>query len=82
MWNNRLSFGSIVVVTVGLMVPFWVLMMLSNRASLETLLRFWWVSPLLMVACIGFYVFSFYAIESSLKKRRERLINVIAGART
>ena len=82
MWNNRLSFGAIVVVTVGLMVPFWALMMVGNRIDLETLLRFWWVAPLLMIVCVGLYVFSFYAIESSLKKRRERLINLIAGART
>lgn len=81
MWNNRLSFGSILVVTVGMMVPFWALMMLSNRFELETLLHFWWVATLVMAACAGFYVVSFYAIERFLKSRRERLINLIAGAR-
>ncbi|MDX2040003.1 MAG: hypothetical protein SF097_02090 [Acidobacteriota bacterium] len=81
MWNNRLSFGANVVVIGGVLVPFWGLMMAANRLGLMTFLRFWWVPLLLMAACAGLYAFSFYAIENPLNTRRERLINLIAGAR-
>lgn len=81
MWNNRLSFGSILVVTVGMILPFHGLMTLAQRGSLETVLHFWWISALAMIACAGLYAFSFYAIERFLMSRRERLINLIAGAR-
>lgn len=81
MWNNRLSFGANVVVIGGVLIPFWGLMMAANRLGMTTFLRFWWVPLLLMMACAGLYAFSFYAIETPLNSRRERLINLIAGAR-
>lgn len=81
MWNNRLSFGANVVVIGGVLVPFWGLMMLANRTGMETFLKFWWIPLLIMIACAGLYAFSFYAVEAPLKSRRERLINLIAGAR-
>ncbi|MBL8191189.1 MAG: hypothetical protein JNK38_24445 [Acidobacteria bacterium] len=81
MWNNRLSFGANVVVIGGVLIPFWGLMTAANHWGLETFLRFWWVPLLLMMACACLYIFSFYAIETPLNSRRERLINLIAGAR-
>jgi hypothetical protein len=63
------------------LIPFWGLMVVANRASLPTLQRFWWIPLLVMIACAGFYAFSFYAVEAPLTSRRERLINLIAGAR-
>lgn len=81
MWNNRLSFGANVVVIGGVLIPFWGLMVAANRMGLAAFQRFWWVPFLLMAACAGLYVFSFYAIEGPLGLRRERLINLIAGAR-
>ncbi len=81
MWNNRLSFGANIVVIGGVLIPFWGLMTAANHWGLETFLRFWWVPLLLMMACACLYIFSFYAIETPLNSRRERLINLIAGAR-
>ena len=81
MWNNRLSFGANAVIIGGVLIPFWGLITAVNRLGLTTLLRFWWVPLLLMMACACLYIFSFFAIETSLNSRRERLINLIAGAR-
>jgi hypothetical protein len=81
MWNNRLSFGANAVIIGGVLIPFWGLITAVNRLGLTTLLRFWWVPLLLMLACACLYIFSFFAIETSLNSRRERLINLIAGAR-
>lgn len=82
MWNNRLSFGANVVVIVGVLIPFWGIMMLARRLGAEAFLNLWWVMVLLMSVCVALYVFSFYTIEGALKSRREKLINLIAGARS
>jgi hypothetical protein len=81
MWNNRLSFGANVVMIGGAAAPYAVAVVLSERLDPEVMLRFWWVALLLMVSSIGFYLFSLKAIEPVLNSRRERLINLIAGAR-
>jgi hypothetical protein len=80
MWNNRLSFGSNVVMFGGMVVPYVLAMMFSERISPAAAARLWWVPALLLVACIAFYVFSLRAIEVALESRKERLINLIAGA--
>ncbi len=82
MWNNRLSFGANVVVIGGVLIPFWGLMTMARKLGTTIFLNYWWLLMLVMIACIGFYIFSFYAIENTLKSRRERLINLIAGARS
>jgi hypothetical protein len=80
MWNNRLSFGANVVMIGGMVVPYILAVMASERISSAGVIRFWWIPALLVVACVGFFVFSLRAIEPVLESRRERLINLIAGA--
>ncbi|MFN0085760.1 MAG: hypothetical protein ACKVX9_10260 [Blastocatellia bacterium] len=81
MWNNRLSFGGNVVMIGGVVAPYVIAIVLSEKIDPETMLRFWWLPGLLMLASIGFYLFSLRAVERALDGRRERLINLIAGAR-
>ncbi len=81
MWNNRLSFGANIVIIVGVLVPFWAMTFVANHTSQEAILRMWWLPAVVMMICVGLYVFSFYQVEPVLKARRERLINLIAGAR-
>jgi hypothetical protein len=81
MWNNRLSFGANVVIIGGVLLPFWALTFLAGRTSQEAALRLWWIPVLALLACVAFYVFSFFKIEPVLNMRREGLINLIAGAR-
>jgi hypothetical protein len=80
MWNNRLSFGAnVAVFCVG--IAFAPVMMLSGSLDPSDLLRFWPVAVALMALSVGFYLFSMKAIEPVLNWRREKLINLIAGAR-
>lgn len=81
MWNNRLSFGANVVIIGGVLLPFWGIMTLGNRIGQTTVLHWWWVSLLVLCMCLGLYVVSFRMIEKTLNARREKLINLIAGAR-
>ncbi len=81
MWNNRLSFGGNVVMIGGVVVPYVIAIVLSERIDPATLARFWWIPGLFMLASIAFYIFSLRAIEPTLQGRRERLINLIAGAK-
>lgn len=81
MWNNRLSLGANVVLIGTMLVPFWGVMVLANRANATTVARYWWVPLLLLLICAGLYALSFRMIEELLRARRERLINLIAGAR-
>jgi hypothetical protein len=81
MWNNRLSFGANIVMIGGVVIPYVIAIVLAEQIPVETALRFWWVSFLLMMACIAFYAFSLRAIESALESRRETLINLMAGAK-
>lgn len=80
MWNNRLSIGANIVMVGGVVVPYIFAIILSERVSPETIFQFWWVLALLGLLSITFYIFSFVAIEPALNSRRERLINIIAGA--
>ncbi|MCI0337006.1 MAG: hypothetical protein L0226_05490 [Acidobacteria bacterium] len=80
MLNNRLSFGANVVVIVGILIPFWGTMVLAHRIGQSVLLRFWWIACLILIFCIGFYALLQWVIERLLKSRRERLINLVAGA--
>lgn len=81
MWNNRLSFGANVVIIGGVLVPFWGLMTLGRHFGEQVVLRFWWIPLLGFLVCLALYVLSFYSIEKTLTARREKLINLIAGAR-
>jgi hypothetical protein len=69
-----------VVIIVGVLVPFWAMTFLANRASPAAIMRLWWVPAVVMLVCIALYAFSFYKIENALNARRESLINLIAGA--
>ncbi len=81
MWNSRLSFGANVVMIGGVFVPYAIAMGLSQRLDPAVILRFWWMALLLPMLSIGFYLFSLRAIEPVVISRREKLINLIAGAR-
>ncbi|MGH9767363.1 MAG: hypothetical protein ACREAB_08010 [Blastocatellia bacterium] len=80
MWNNRLSFGANVVMLCGF-APYLIAMTLSVSLDPFDLLSFWWAALLLMLLSVGFYLFSMKMIEPVLNWRREKLINLIAGAR-
>jgi hypothetical protein len=56
-------------------------MILSEKLDPDLLLRFWRPSLLLMALSVGFYLFSMKMIEPVVNWRREKLINLIAGAR-
>ncbi|MGE0130228.1 MAG: hypothetical protein AB7U82_19250 [Blastocatellales bacterium] len=81
MWNNRLSAGANVVMVCGVVVPYLIAITLSESLDPSDLLSFWWVALLMMVLSVGFYLFSMKMIEPVLNWRRERLVNLIAGAR-
>ena len=81
MWNNRLSFGANVVIIGGVLLPFWGLMTLGKYFGEMVVLRFWWIPLLGFLACLVLYVLSFYSVERALTARREKMINLIAGAR-
>lgn len=81
MWNTRLSFGANVVVIGGVLIPFWGLMMLGQHFGEAVVLRFWWIFLAVFIVCLGFYLFSFFSIEKTLTARREKLLNLIAGAK-
>ncbi len=80
MWNNRLSFGGNVVMFGGMVIPYVIAVMASERISPTGAARLWWIPALLMILCIGIYAYSLKAIEPVLESRKERLINLIAGA--
>jgi hypothetical protein len=80
MWNSRLSFGANLVIIIGIIIPFWVGLFFVDRIDQALLERYWWISSLLLIFCIGFYILSLVAVDVPLKSRRERLINLIAGA--
>jgi hypothetical protein len=80
MWNNRLSFGAnVAVFCVG--IAFGIVIMLSGSLDPSDLSRFWPLALALMALGVAFYLFSMKAIEPVLNWRREKLINLIAGAR-
>jgi hypothetical protein len=81
MWNNRLSLGANVVLIGTMIMPFWGIMWLGNRADETMVMRYWWLPLLLLLICIGIYALSFQKVEKILNLRRERLINLLAGAR-
>ncbi len=80
MWNSRLSFGGNVVVIGGVVIPLWTAMAIADLVGTSTFLRFWWMPSLILIFCVGFYAFSLLFIKRPVEKRRERLINLIAGA--
>jgi hypothetical protein len=80
MWNSRLSFGANMVVIIGISAPLWGAIFFGDRIDQDTLTRYWWVSCPILIFCVSFYILSFAAIEGPVKSRRERLINLIAGA--
>ncbi|HKX27486.1 MAG TPA: hypothetical protein VJ302_07330 [Blastocatellia bacterium] len=81
MWNNRLSLGANLVIIGGILLPFWSAMVLAERINQEVFVGFWWLACLILVLCAGFYLFVLSVIDRPLRSRRERLINLIAGAR-
>jgi hypothetical protein len=80
MWNSRLSFGANVVVIIGISLPLGGMVFFVDRIDQTVLTGYWWVSPLILIFCLSFYILSLVAIEGHVKSRRERLINLIAGA--
>lgn len=81
LWNNRLSLGANVVLIGTMILPFWGAMMLAHRAEETIVKSYWWLPLLALIVCAAFYALSFQMIERLLRARRERLINLIAGAR-
>lgn len=80
MWNNRLSFGANLVVFFGILVPIWGATFYSDRLDQALLTSYWWVSCLILIFCSGFYMLSLMVLDGLVSRRRERLINLIAGA--
>jgi hypothetical protein len=80
MWNSRLSFGANIVVIIGISVPLWGMVFLGDRLDQAVLRRYWWISCLILIFCLGFYILSLVVMEGPVKSRRERLITLIAGA--
>lgn len=80
-WSNRLSFGANAVLFCGVFTPYMIAVVFSERLDPSYLLRFWWAPIAPMALSVAFYLFSMKMIESVLNWRREKLINLIAGAR-
>jgi hypothetical protein len=80
MWNNRLSFGANVIVFCGA-VPFGIAMALSHRFDLSDPSRLRLPGMAMTILSFAFYLFSMKMIEPVLNREREKLINLIAGAR-
>jgi hypothetical protein len=79
-WNNRLSFGANVVMFCGGIV-LGIAMALSDSIDPSNLLRFWPLGLAMTALSVAFYLFSMKMIEPVLNREREKLINLIAGAR-
>jgi hypothetical protein len=80
MWNSRLSFGANMVVIIGISLPLWGMVFFGDRIDQAVLMRYWWVSSLILIFCLSFYILSLVVVEGAVKARREGLINLIAGA--
>lgn len=80
-WSNRLSFGANVVLFCGVFTPYMIAIVFSENLDPADLLRFWWAALALMALSVAFYLFSMKVIGQVLNWRREKLINLIAGAR-
>lgn len=80
-WNNRLSFGANVALFCGVFAPYMIAIVFSESLDPADLLRFWGLALALMALSVAFYLFSMKAVEPVLNWRREKLINLIAGAR-
>jgi len=80
-WSNRLSFGANVAMFCGLFAPLWIAIMFSESLDPFDLSLFWRLALAMMALSVAFYLFSMKAIEPVLNWRREKLINLIAGAR-
>jgi hypothetical protein len=80
-WNNRLSFGANLVLFCFVFTPYFIAIMYFESLDSSVLLRFWRPSLAMMALSVAFYLFSMKMIEPVLNWRREKLINLIAGAR-
>jgi hypothetical protein len=81
MWNTRLSFGASAVFLCGIFVPMWIMAMFSKTIGASDPSRFWLPGLAMTALCAAFYLFSMKMIEPVLNREREKLINLIAGAR-
>jgi hypothetical protein len=80
-WNNRLSFGANVVLFCFVFTPYLIAMAFPEILDPYDLSRFWGPALGMTALSVAFYLFSMKAIEPVLNRRREKLINLIAGAR-
>jgi hypothetical protein len=80
MWNSRLSLGANLVVFVGIIIPIWGATFFSDRIDQALLTDYWWTSCLILIFCLSFYILSLMVMDGLVKRRREGLINLIAGA--
>ena len=80
MWNNRLSLGGNLVMIGGVFLPYALAFVVAGRLKAETVKGLWWLGVVAIIFSAAFFVFSLKAIEPILRARRERLINLIAGA--
>jgi hypothetical protein len=81
MWNNRLSFGAYVVFFCGVFAPIWTVIVFADAIENSDPSRFWRPGLAMTALSVAFYLFSMIMIEPVLNSRREKLINLIAGAR-
>jgi hypothetical protein len=81
MWNNRLSFGANVVFFCGVFAPIWFVIVFADTIENSDPSRFWRPGLAMTALSVAFYLFSMIMIEPVLNSRREKLINLIAGAR-
>jgi hypothetical protein len=80
MWNSRLSLGANLVVFVGIIIPIWIATFFGDRIDQALLTDYWWTSCLILIFCLSLYILSLMVMDGLVKRRRERLINLIAGA--
>ncbi|NDD63608.1 MAG: hypothetical protein EBZ36_06475 [Acidobacteria bacterium] len=80
MWNNRLSLGANAAILIGVLLPFFVGSGLVDLYSGRGLVFTWWAPWVTALVSAGFYLVSFYNLDSILRRRSESIIRRIAGA--
>lgn len=66
-----------VVSIVGILVPFFLSIVLYHLLGAPTLLRYWWVLPLMMAAVVCFYFVTLRLGARVLCARRERILSMV-----
>ena len=78
-FGNKLSLAANLIF-MGCFMGFWVGLPLGLRAlGADTVMRYWWVAPLIMFATTGFYLLSLRAGAVVFAARRERILSLLEG---